>query len=146
MANRVYTVTLHGGAAAGGANQNHQFLLKNENRTALLKSIAFDIRLATVVPDTILPLEQNTTQHFGLSVIGVQGNFANIFQDFTVPGVVVANGSQFDFYRPGQIKLDSFFIRNNLLFAFNYYNNDALIAYEYFASIIVEIQDLEVDK
>lgn len=142
--NRVYTLVLQQ-TVLPGALGGTAFQINNENRTALLKSIALDINIREFgAPFRIMPLEQNVNQEFLLEIqaLPVGSLFAQIFQDIVNP-IVIANGDFIQIYKPQQLKFESFFIRNNLLFNFTYTNRDVLVSWMYSASIIVELEDIE---
>ena len=146
-ANRVYTTVLSENVGPMGIGLGCTFQINNEGRTALLKSILFDLRIQVQGPPPYYyPIEQNTSQFFALQVLPMPLNitrFSDTFGTINNPAVMLANGATLVMYRPGQLLFNSFFIRNSLRFEWGYNNNDALITFTYFASIIVEIEDID---
>jgi len=142
--NRVFTAILSQNVAAGG-NAVNIMTVDISNRTARLKSISLDVYMRTVA-GVILPMEQNNTQQFNLQVDAVPqaSPFAQIVSNFAGTSLLTNNGNRINIRRPNQLKFDSFFIRSNLLLSFNYMNNDVLNAYIFEATIIVELEDIEV--
>ena len=141
--NKVYTAFFQDNVLAGGGGGVTNFQIDIENRTALLKSILFDIKIAeTAAPAAILPLELNNTQSFHLQVIALPAGtpFANIFSSIGGLPALQQNGTQLNIYKPGQSVFQSFFIRNNLLLSWAYVNRDPLTNYSYGASVCVEIE------
>jgi len=146
--NRVYTIELYAASVVPGAVGDCSIDIKNENRTALLKSVTFDIRIRlAAAPWTLLPLAMNTTQAFDLHIVALPlGNLhSQIFAPTgTGDAYIATTGARFTMFTPGQIKFESFFIRSTLRFNLAYQNWDALLNYQYGASIIAEIQDIDL--
>lgn len=142
---RVYSTVIGATVAAGTASTN-EFFVNNFNRSFLLKSVFLDVRLfETLAPFAILPFEMNFTQEFGLTINSIPAAdlFCSPFQDYTIPANIITNGNSIVMWKPGQIKFDSFFIKNQLQLIYAHANRDMLVSYRFFASIILEIEDIE---
>lgn len=138
--NRLYTIELVFDIAAGISSVN-TFTLSNPNRKFKLKTINFDVKIRDIAGDYI-PLEINTKVDFYLEVTPTNTPFARQFEKPTVPANVASNGAKITLYRPQQLKIDSGFISDNLLFMFKAGNLDGAKAFRVFCSIIVEIEDI----
>lgn len=144
--NRVYTSNIIQVVPAGGFGNDVNFNINHFNREFKLKSIFFDIHLRypNIGIQTLIPLEQNTTQYFCLTIRAniVGARFANNFEDLveTIPNSVQNNGTAIQLYKPGQVLFDSFFVANQLNVLLAYTNNDVLNDILYCANITIEIE------
>jgi len=145
MKSRAYTAIINHGAVAGGLG-NVAWNVDNFNRSCLLKSIIFDIQIHEAVSNTVLPLDQNTTQEFSLSVsrVPIPSVYSEVFTNFSILGAVADNGGVIRMFRPRQIILNNFWMVNNLYISLNYANRDVLLEYHYAASVLLEIEDIDV--
>lgn len=143
MANKVYTIALQQPSVLAAGFNVFNFQIQNSNRRYSIKSISFDIDIFETVSKLPLPLSQNTTQWIELAIFCLPPvQFAQSFASVTVPaGAILSNGNQIRIYKPCQLFYDSFFISNNLVGVFSYYNYDAVKAYAYGLSISIEIED-----
>lgn len=144
---RVYSTVIGATVAAMGGLSANVFYISNHNRRFLLRSLYLDVRLfETLAPFVILPYEQNTTQEFGLTINADPVIGADLltlpFQDFTIPGNIITNGTTFVMWKPGQVIFDSFFVQHRLQLTYNHVNRDLLLSMRFFASITVEIEDI----
>ncbi len=143
--NRVYSILFAGNLLAGAAGGNG-FRINNFNRTAKVKSITFDIRFEDVTNAQQIPTEQNNVARYRLDAVSVpgEGGFTQVFEDYFEVNIhAVGNGNAFTLTRPSTIKLDSFYIRNQLRFAFTISNQDILNEIAYVGTVVVEIEDIE---
>lgn len=142
--NRVYTA-IFSRTCAPAANADISFRIDNFNRTCVLKSIIMDLNIVKT-PAPFLPLNINTqvTQYYNLAVFGtVVGELiGQSFENIVPAAAINANGTEIDFYRPGQKIFNSLFINNQMNFMFTYLNLDAAISYMYFLSVTAEIEDI----
>ena len=143
--NRVYTLILETVVLPAAVGQT-TFQINNENRTCLLKSVTWSLLLVNnAAPFQRIPPEINTTQIYSFAlitpVVGIP--FAQIFETFAGPGVIMANGDQINFWTPGQVIFDSFYIRNNLNFIWTHENRELLITTISEITVIVEIEDID---
>ena len=148
MENRVYTQVLQSVVLAAGGLGDTTWQIPFSGRESKLRSLAFDIQIQEVVSGSLLPLENNTTQFFALGVIQfpLGATFGDIVNNVSIPANLLHNATEINLYRPQQLQLNSFNIRNSLFFILAYTNNDALINYRYTASIICEIEDIPVNN
>lgn len=138
--NRLYTIELVFDIAAGMSSVN-TFTLSNPNRKFKLKTVNFNVKLKDIAGD-IVPLELNTKVDFYLDITPQNTPFARQFENLLVPANVASNGAKITLYRPQQLKIDSGFISDNLLFMFKAGNLDGAKTFRVFCSIIVEIEDI----
>lgn len=91
------------------------------------------------VDDYCFPYEQTRDQLF-MMIVGAAGDqFAYPFTNIA-GGVPASNGDRFFITRPGQIKFDSFFIKNELNFAFTMINRTSA-TWSYDISMVVETSE-----
>jgi hypothetical protein len=141
---KVYSVNL-GNTILPGAAEIVNFQLNSYGRKFFINSIFFDISLMTTAPVNVLPLEQNTTQEFGLLIYGFpiadQIQIANPFENISVPGAIVSSGRTLRIYRPGQFHFQNWRFANNIGLTFDYQNHDLVITYMYDCSVTIEIEE-----
>lgn len=140
---RIHTIVL-GDSVAPAGSSNCIFDLSIPNRTAKVRSIYFDIRMANHnSPYDFLNRYTQTSQNMSLDLYAPTSNFAEAFSPQTNPGIVISTGIEFLITAGSQMFFDSFFVRNSLRFSWSYSNNDASKTVDYRMSLVTEIEILD---
>lgn len=143
--NRVYSIlftsTLLAGAAGGCG-----FRINNFNRTSKLKSVYFDMRVENVTTAQQIPESMNEVVRYRLDVVTnpATGVFTQVFENyFEVNAHTIGNGDAITMTRPKDLRLDSFYVRNELRFSLVISNQDLINKIAYLGTIVVELEDVE---
>jgi len=89
-----------------------------------------------------IPLGNNTVAEYELSIISQPAGTLIASPIIAPTGTVIANGSQITLYRPQQLQLDSLFCVNDIIAIFNITNRDLINTIRYYASVLIEIEEL----
>ena len=126
-----------------GANYTVNFVLNVPNRTCLIKSIFYDLKLFNAATFELLPINRNSFIHSRLNVgTNAAERIGRIFEGITA-GFAVYTGQGLTFFKPTFVLFDSFFVRNTLPCRFYVENQDAAINIAFEVSVIMEVEEIE---
>ena len=135
---------LQGALAPVGGTHGWTMGLSFVNREARMRSFTWDLRVMVTGTANNLPLDGINVLGYNV-VFGVAGTLVGTNVDLVgaapAGGVMVGNGSQMYFYKPGQYLFECFFLYTYLNFNFTIVNNDAVINYTYQSSFFIETNE-----
>jgi hypothetical protein len=138
--NRVYSFTDERVIAAG-ASGLQGFDLMNIEPNKKIISILWELKVNHNVTNCRIPLEQLSTIDYFLNINNAPLTMSDVFQNFTNLGGLLFNGTGFNIHTPNrQIIFKSFAIQNILNFTISLTNYDALIAFKFYNTILVETE------
>jgi hypothetical protein len=148
--NKAYSIILTASVASGAAS-HETFQIVAPNKTIKLKSVYFDILFwkhpggPVIMP--ILPIGAQTTQNWALTVGTLAPDLVltNIFETLAGPAAISANGQGFQMTMPDQLFFDKINFRNLIDFDLNVGNAEAADTIDYKASLVVEVEIVELD-
>lgn len=122
------------------------FQIVEDSKTLKLCSIFFDVRLWDPTANLVLPLATQTSQQIALTIgAGGPGSVGNILKNFASlgGGAIEANGAAIRMNTPGQLQLDSGYVRNLLQFQYAAVNFDPANNITHYVSVAVEADVIE---
>ena len=141
--NQVYTLYGTHSPVNFGANYTAAFVLNIANRTALIKSIFYDLKLFNAATFELLPINRNSFIHSRLNIgTNAAERIGRIFDAITA-GFAVFTGQGLTFLKPTFVLFDSFFVRNTLPCDFYIENHDAAINIAFELSVVMEVEEIE---
>jgi hypothetical protein len=137
--------TLYGGYSPvnAGATYDANWNLNIINRTAIIKSISYDLKLFNANTFQHIPKFDNSSFIFHRLNLGVPPGVAigSIFENFTPVTFAPLTGQGMSFFAPCQRVFEGWFIRNTLYCEFYMENHDVLINIAFEISVIIEVDD-----
>lgn len=117
------------------------FVIRAPQRSLKLLSITVDLQLWKTATGIRLPNATQTTQLFKLSIAApVNSKMARMFT--TTGGTPLTNDGDFIIIsKEGQLKFDSFFFTNEMVFTLVAINNEAADAVTHDLSVMVEVEE-----
>ena len=141
--NQVYTLYGTHSPVNFGANYTVNFVLNVSNRTCLIKSIMYDLKLFDAATFELLPINVGSFIHTRLNIgTNAAERIGRIFEGITA-GFAVNTGQGLSFFKPTFVLFDSFFVRNTLPCDFYIENHDAAINVAFEVSVIMEVEEIE---
>ena len=147
VANNIYSISLNNLNVAPGASVTDTFDISNAGKQFGIRSIAFDYDISiSGIGGLRLQDAQNNTQIIQMLVGQSASVVPKITRSFANPAPAASIGFQGECYliwKKQQLFFESFFIDSLINFSVLHTNNDALVTYDLFASVIVEIYNLD---
>ena len=140
---QVYTLYGTHSPVNAGANYTANFTLNNQNRTCLIKSIFYDLKIFNAATFELYPINRNSFIHTRLNIgTNAAERIGRIFENITA-GFGVFTGQGISFFKPTFVLFDSFFIRNTLPCDFYIENHDAAINVGFELSVVMEVEEID---
>ena len=114
----------------------------NNNTQFKIKSFLWDLKIRNELTFELLPLEQNNTQDFNIGIVASPAATQITLPIVGATGPVISNGTDFQFYRPGQYLLNSAYIVNGCNIVFANTNRDLTESMRCTVSFTIEIESL----
>jgi len=140
MRSNIYTAVLEDACAPGGGVSGCVFDLVLRNKDYILKKLIFDIFFYDNLLNIPIPLEQNTTQFFHLTVINNNTPIAKAVNPIVGPGIIFDTGLQIQLFRPQTI-YPNLFINIDTRVTFANINQDPLVPVTYRATLLFEVEE-----